>query len=59
MPEKEVIKKLQYYMERHGYNQTTMANKLGVATSQFNRWIKTERISRAWIELLKTKGILE
>lgn len=59
MPEKEIIKKLQYYMERHGYNQTMMANKLGVATSQLNRWIKTERISRAWIELLRTKGVLE
>lgn len=59
MPEKEVIKKLQLYMERHSYNQTDMANKLGVATSQLNRWIKTERISRSWIELLKAKGILE
>lgn len=59
MPEKEVIRKLQLYMERHGYNQTTMANKLGVATSQLNRWLKTERIGRAWVELLKTKGILE
>jgi uncharacterized protein YjcR len=46
-------------MERHSYNQTDMANKLGVATSQLNRWIKTERISRSWIELLKAKGILE
>jgi len=59
MPEKEVIRKLQIYMERHGYNQTAMANRLGVATSQLNRWLKTERIGRAWIELLKAKGILE
>jgi hypothetical protein len=59
MPEKEVIKKLQLYMDRHGYNQTTMANRLGVATSQLNRWLKTGRIGRAWVELLKAKGILE
>lgn len=59
MPEKEVIRKLRLYMERHEYNQTTMANKLGVATSQLNRWLKTERIGRTWIELLKIKGILE
>jgi transcriptional regulator with PAS, ATPase and Fis domain len=56
--EKEVIKKLQLYMERHGYNQTMMANKLDVATSQLNRWLKTERIGRVWIELLKQKGLL-
>lgn len=59
MPEKEVIKKLLLYMERHDCNQTNMANVLGVATSQLNRWIKTERMGRAWVELLKAKGIIE
>ncbi len=59
MENKEVIRQIKNYMESNRLNQTAMANKLGIATSQLNRWLKTARISNAWVSLLKEKRIIE
>ena len=59
MHDMEAIRQMKQYMAREGLNQTDLSIRLGVATSQLNRWLKTERIGKAWIALLKEKKIIE
>ena len=58
MENEKVIKQVQEYMREHNLNQVELAVKLGIAHSQLNRWLKTKRISKAWIALLENKKII-
>ena len=53
-----VIKELEEYMFENQFTQTDMANYLGIAVTQLNRWIATKRMSKSWVELLKAKKII-
>jgi len=53
-----VIKELKEYMFKNQFTQTDMANYLGIAVTQLNRWIATKRMSKSWVELLKAKKII-
>ena len=53
------IRQIEEYMRENNLNQTAMAVRLGIATSQLNRWLKNKRIGNAWIMLLKEKGVIK
>ena len=55
----ETVNKLAQYMRDNGLNQVNMACQLGTATSQLNRWLRTGRMSRLWVEKLKGLGIIQ
>ncbi|MFC1594098.1 helix-turn-helix domain-containing protein [Candidatus Omnitrophota bacterium] len=60
MPEvPAVIKQLEDFMLKNQFTQTDLANYLGIAVTQVNRWLKTKKMSKAWIELLKAKGVVK
>jgi len=59
MNEREAIKKLEQYRAEERLTKTEMANKIGVAVTQYSRWVNSQKISKAWIELLKAKEIIK
>ena len=54
-----VIKQVEEYMIKNQFTQTDMANYLDIAVTQLNRWLRTQNMSKAWIELLKAKDIVK
>lgn len=54
-----VIKQMENFMYKNQFNQTDMANYLGIAVTQLNRWLNTKKMSKSWKELLKAKGIIK
>ncbi|MFC1594121.1 helix-turn-helix domain-containing protein [Candidatus Omnitrophota bacterium] len=54
-----VIKQLEDFMCKQQFTQTDLANYLGIAVTQVNRWLNSKKMSKAWIELLKAKGIIK
>jgi hypothetical protein len=56
----QVIDEIRQYMNTHGLNETHLASQLDIAQSQLSRWLtKRVRVGRAWVELLRIKGILK
>ncbi|MFC1594138.1 hypothetical protein ACFL38_02300 [Candidatus Omnitrophota bacterium] len=54
-----VIKQLEDFMFKQQFTQTDLATYLGIAVTQVNRWLNTKKMSKAWIELLRMKGIVK
>jgi hypothetical protein len=59
MENKDAIRKLEQYRADEKLTKTDMANKIGIAVTQYSRWINTHKISRSWVELLKAKGMIK
>lgn len=54
-----VINQVEKFMFKNKFSQTDMANYLGIAVTQLNRWLRTQNMSKAWVELFKAKGIVK
>jgi len=54
----EAIERLRNYMLKEELTQTEMANRLDISITQVNRWLRKGKMSKAWIALLRNKGII-
>jgi len=59
MTEKEILAKIEGYMQKHNLRQWELAKKIGVPEATLNRWLRGKtNISPAYRAILKTKGII-
>jgi hypothetical protein len=58
MENEKVIEEIKTYMVANRLNQTQLANKLSISSTQVSRWFRTKRIGNTWIRLLKIEGII-
>jgi plasmid maintenance system antidote protein VapI len=59
MTEKEILAKIEHYLQRNNLRQWELAKKLGVPEATLNRWLRGKTsISNAYRAILKDKGII-
>ena len=59
MTEKQILAKIEAYMEKNNLRQYEFARMLDIPESTVNRWLKKKtNISNAYLSILKEKGII-
>jgi len=59
MTDREIIGKIEAYIEKHNLRQWELAKQIGVPEATLNRWLRGKtKISNAYRAILKTKGII-
>ena len=55
----EIKDQLKLYREKEDISQEDMAKQIGCSYFSYIRWEKGKPISRAWLTILKEKGIIK
>ena len=59
MTEREILGKIEDYMQKHNLRQWEFAKKIGVPDGTLNRWLrKRSNISKAYLKLLRKEGVI-
>ena len=59
MTEREILAKIEGYMNKHNLRQWELAKKLGVPDGTLNRWLRgRSNISKAYLKILKKEGVI-
>jgi len=59
MTEREVIAKIEDYMNKHNLRQWEFAKKLGIPDGTLNRWLRgRSNISKVYLRMLKKEGVI-
>lgn len=60
MKNEEVIRQLREYMRLNDLKKYQLANAIGTTEANIWRWLTGKhKVSKLWIEAMKTKGILK
>jgi len=60
MSDKDVIRQINSYLDRTGKKQYELAADIGAPSTTINRWLTGKtKVSRAYLSILKTKGIVK
>jgi len=59
MDNEEVIKELENYLYSRKIKKSELARQIGTSKNNISRWLKRKnKISKAWLEVMKAKGII-